>query len=64
MLLDKGYFDYDYEKVERPAPAVDWESTIKSDEEVAEILSIFGVGQQKPQTDEEIQQYILNQGGK
>lgn len=57
MLLDKGYFDYDAQKVEKP---VVWEDTIKSDEEVADMLSMFGIGQKKPQTEEELQNYILN----
>ena len=61
MLLDKGYFDYDFEKVEKPVPVYDWEDTIKSDEEVQGILSIFGVGQREKKTVEEIQEYVINQ---
>lgn len=61
LLLDKGYFDYDFEKVEKPESITDWESTIKSDEEVQNILSIFGMGQQKPNTIEEIQEHIIKQ---
>lgn len=61
MLLDKGYFDYDFEKTENPVPRVNWEDTIKSDEEVADILSAFGLSPKKPQTEEEIQGYILKQ---
>ena len=38
MLLDKGYFDYDYEKVEKPPQFVDWVDTIKTDEEVVDML--------------------------
>ena len=61
LLLDKGYYDYDFEKVDKPKPVVDWEDTIKSDEEVQGILSMFGVGQRKPQSIEEIQSHILKQ---
>ena len=59
LLLDKGYYDYDFEKVERP---VRWEDTIKSDEEVADMLAIFGMGPRigkQPETTEEIQDYLI-----
>lgn len=61
LLLDKGYFDYDFEKVDAPAPIVNWEDTIKSDAEVQNILSIFGMGKKKPETAEEIQNHIIKQ---
>jgi hypothetical protein len=62
LLLDKGYFDYDFEKVDAPEPVINWEDTIKSDEEVNGILSVFGLGQQnKPKTLEEIQNHIIKQ---
>ena len=63
LLLDKGYFDYDYEKTEKPAELVNWEDTIKSEEEVDGILAAFGMtaNRKKPQTEEEIQGYILKQ---
>lgn len=58
MLLDKGYYDYDAEKVESK---VRWEDTVKSDEEVANLLSMFGMGPkaQKPKNEEEVQNYLL-----
>lgn len=61
LLLDKGYFDYDFEKVDAPVPVVNWEDTIKSDEEVQDILSMFGMGRKKPATVEEIQDHIIKQ---
>lgn len=60
LLLDKGYFDYDYEHVESALPEVNWEDTIKSDEEVNDILSIFGLGR-KEKTEEELQQFIIKE---
>ena len=63
LLLDKGYFDYDYETVEKPEPIVKWEDTVKTDEEVQDILSAFGLGKKKPQTTEDIQNYIIKQEG-
>lgn len=63
MLVDKGYYDYDFEKTEEYVPPVAWEDTIKTDEEVDGILSIFGMqsNRKKPETTEELQSYILNQ---
>jgi hypothetical protein len=63
ILVDKSYFDYDHEKTERPAPVVDWESTIKTDEEVHNILSMFGLGgaMKAPETLDEIQEHIIKQ---
>ena len=63
LLLDKGYFDYDYEKVDVAKPVVDWIDTVKSDEEVQDIISLFGFGSAKkpkePETTEEIQEYLM-----
>ena len=61
ILMDKGYYDYDYEKTEKTV-ITDWESTVKSDEEVQDLLSMFGMGHKKKlETEEEVQDYILNQ---
>ena len=61
MLLDKSYYDYDFEKVEKPTPVIPWEETIKTDEEVNDILAIFGLGK-KAQTDEEkFQEFIMKE---
>ena len=66
LLLDKGYFDYDYEKVGILDKERDWVETVRSDEEISDIVSSFGIGpkKKKPETEEEIQQHILNNGGK
>ena len=61
VLLDKGYFDYDYQKVLRPEDVVKWEDTVKTEEQLHDILSGFGFGikkPKKPETLEEIQNYI------
>jgi len=63
MLLDKGYYDYDYEKVEAE---VRWEETVKTEEEVHDMLAMFGMGNRarmKPKTTEDIQNYIIKQEG-
>ena len=57
MLIDKGYFDYDFEKTERPK-----EEIIKSDDEVRDILTnTFGFKhlQKKQETTEELQELII-----
>ena len=63
MLLDKGYYDYDYEKTDPVGPVVNWEDTIKSEEEVADMLSIFGMGPKvnKPRNIDELQKYIIKE---
>ena len=59
MLLDKGYFDYDYVKSERENR---WEDTVRTDEEIREIMAGFGIGvPRKPKTLEEIQRYIIKE---
>lgn len=62
LLLDKGYFDYDYQRVEKDE-VVKWEDTVRSDEEIRQIMAGFGIGVQrsKPQTIEEVQNYIIKQ---
>lgn len=43
---------------------VNWEDTLKSDEEVQDMISIFGFGRKKkkkPETLEEIQEYIIKE---
>ncbi len=57
MLIDKGYFDYDYEKTKKPQIV-----EVKSDEEVSDILSnTFGFRhlQKKQETTEELQELII-----
>lgn len=60
LLLDKGYYDYDYEKTAAPTPVVDWEDTIKSEEEVNDILSMFGLGQRATE-EENLQEFIIKE---
>lgn len=59
LLLDKGYFDYDYEKTEAPVQYRE-----KSDEELRNTLAGFGFSQfaeKEPETDEKVQDYIIKQ---
>jgi hypothetical protein len=64
MLMDKGYFDYDFEKCGMLEEGKDWIETVRTDEEIDEIMSGFGFGKRtkkKPETLEEIQSHILKQ---
>lgn len=63
ILADKAYYDYDYEQAERPRVIVDWDETIKSDEEVNNILSIFGMGKQQTK-EEQLQDFIIKEESK
>ena len=54
ILIDKGYFDYDFQK----APEKEEEHREKSTEELQNILAGFGFSQFK-KTEEEIQEHIL-----
>ena len=59
MLLDKGYFDYDFEKFGMLEKERDWVETVRTDEEMDHIMKGFGFGKRtKPETTEEIQKYI------
>ncbi len=63
LLIDKGYFDYDFEKFGILEQGKDWAETVRSDEEMDEIMKGFGFGRRtkKPETLEEIQSHILKQ---
>ena len=58
MLLDKGFYDYDYEPTEAPKVYVE-----KSGAELKGWLAGFGIGTevQDEMSDEEIQEHIINQ---
>lgn len=62
MLIDKGYYDYDFEVVEKQ---ITFESTIKTDEEVAEMTSRFGFGKKQKKlsemTAEELQAHAIKE---
>ena len=61
--MDKGYYDYDFEKFGLMDEGKDWADTVRTDEEVDEIMHGFGFGRRvkKPTTTEEIQNHIIKQ---
>ena len=62
IMVDKGYFDYDYEKSEKEN-VVTYEESRRSDEEIRDIMAGFGIGVQRkrPETLEDIQNHIIKQ---
>jgi hypothetical protein len=44
MLVDKGYYDYDFERKKEVAKQVLYEDTVKSESEVRSWLARFGIG--------------------
>ena len=63
MLVDKGYYDYDFERKKEVAKQVLYEDTVKSDDEVRSWLARFGIGNAKPSEEslEELQEMAMKQ---
>ena len=65
MLIDKGYYDYDFKAVKQKPRQILFEDTVKTEEETRSILSRFGIGigkkkDPKDMTVEELQEYAMN----
>jgi hypothetical protein len=63
MLVDKGYYDYDFERKKEVAKQVLYEDTVKSDDEVRSWLARFGIGNAKRSEEslEELQEMAMKQ---
>ena len=63
LLLDKGYFDYDFEKFGQLGEGMDWIDTVRSESEIDKMMSGFGFGKRtkRSETDEELQNFVINQ---
>lgn len=44
MLVDKGYYDYDFERKKEKIRQALYEDTVKSESEVRGLLARFGIG--------------------
>jgi hypothetical protein len=44
MLIDKGFYDYDFERVKEKVKQIFFEDTVKTDEEARNVLAGFGFG--------------------
>lgn len=67
MLIDKGYYDYDFKAVAKRQKQLLYEDTVKSEEETRSMLARFGIGigvaKEKDPKDmdmEELQEYAMN----
>ena len=62
MLVDKGYYDYDFERNKVRAKQMLYEDTVKSDDEVRGLLARFGIGQKRSEESlEELQEMAMKQ---
>lgn len=53
MLIDKGYYDYDYEQV--PPPPTDAADTVMDDKKLHSVLANFGIGVDKDKAASDLQ---------
>jgi hypothetical protein len=53
MLVDKGYYDYDFERKKGKVRQALYEDTVKSESEVRGLLARFGIGRPKAEHSEE-----------
>ena len=61
ILIDKGYYDYDFEKVKKLALV---SNTRKSKAEVNQILRNFGLPVQDDTEDDKLQSFIIEEENK
>ena len=65
MLVDKGYYDYDFEHKKEKVRQTLYEDTVKSESEVRGLLARFGIGrpkaEQKEESLEELQEMAMKQ---
>ena len=63
MLVDKGYYDYDFERKKEKVRQALYEDTVKSESEVRGLLARFGIGQPKQSEEslEELQEMAMKQ---
>lgn len=61
MLVDKGYYDYDFERIKAKVKQVTYEESVKSESEVRSLLARFGIGQPKKESLKELQEMAMKQ---
>ena len=63
MLIDKGYYDYDFEHKKAVAKQMLYEETVKNESEVRGLLARFGIGNAKRSEEslEELQEMAMKQ---
>jgi hypothetical protein len=62
MLVDKGYYDYDFERKKEKVRQTLYEDTVKSESEVRGLLARFGIGQKRGEESlEELQEMAIKE---
>ena len=61
MLVDKSYYDYDFERIKAKAKQLLYEDTVKSKSEVQSLLARFGIGKPEEETLDEIQKLAMKE---
>lgn len=62
MLVDKGYYDYDFERKKERVKQMLYEDTVKSESEVRGLLARFGIGQKRSgESLEELQELAMKE---
>ena len=63
MLVDKGYYDYDFKAITKKEKKILFEDTVKDEVQTRNMLARFGLGIAKSPKDmniEELQEYAMN----
>ncbi len=65
MLIDKGYYDYDFKTIQKKPAQILFEDTVKTEEQTRNMLARFGIGIEKKKEPkdmnmEELQEYAMN----
>lgn len=64
MLIDKGYYDYDFKAVAKKPKQILFEDTVKDEVQTRNMLARFGIGisrkEPKDMALEELQEYAMN----
>lgn len=61
MLIDKSYYDYDYERIKSKPKQALYEDTVKSESEIRGLLARFGIGKPKDESIEELQELAMKE---
>jgi hypothetical protein len=61
MLIDKGYYDYDFEHPKTKVKQALYEDTVKSEKETLGLLARFGIGKRKEESIEELQELAMKE---
>ena len=61
MLIDKPFYDYDYEPIKGASRRILLEDTVRDESESRNILAMFGIGTNRSESLEELQELAMNE---